>query len=92
MSCVYIIWPRSKPRSFDTSMPRSKPRSFDTSVPIPLSQYLYANTSVTMSEPIPLSHNQYKNISPINIMTFFELLNDFILSMTMPGAKDGEEQ
>jgi hypothetical protein len=59
----------------------SEPRYFDTSVPR-LSQSLL----------IPLSHNQYKNISPINKMTFFDLLNDFILSMTMPGAKDGEEQ
>jgi hypothetical protein len=41
---------------------------------------------------IPLCHNQYKNISPINKMTFLDLLNDFILSMTMPGAKDGEAQ
>jgi hypothetical protein len=24
--------------------------------------------------------------------TFYELLSDFILSLTMPGAKDGEEQ
>jgi len=59
---------------------------------IPLCQYLCANTSKTRSKPIPLCHNQYKNISPINKMTFFGLLNDFILSMTMPGAKDGEEQ
>jgi hypothetical protein len=24
--------------------------------------------------------------------TFYEILNDFILSMTMPGAKEDEEQ
>ncbi len=25
-------------------------------------------------------------------MTFYEILSDFILSLTMPGAKEGEEQ
>jgi hypothetical protein len=28
----------------------------------------------------------------INTMTFYEILSDFILSLTMPGAKEGEEQ
>ena len=27
-----------------------------------------------------------------NTMTFYEILSEFILSLTMPGAKEGEEQ
>jgi hypothetical protein len=53
---------------------------------------IHLSQGLSQGLSIPLCHNQYKNISPINKMTFSELLNDFILSMTMPGAKDGEAQ